>query len=198
MIQIHLLFFVSFVHTSVLFGDDASSSCRVEVKSVLFQDSLQLSGSVVSASLHFCPIFNFEIYKNFSSVSALFYSIYLFLTSFADSRVQKKPKHCKLCLSRGLLLMIMNTFLHSFDIYVKSQPTNLRYWFNRWRILANWRRYWREFFAWEICWTKELLGVRNFLHLCWKTYFLLTSWYLTGLISLLFRGNEKLFIMSID
>lgn len=47
----------SFFHSSVLFGDDASSSCGVEVKSVFFQDSVQLSGFVVSATLHFHHFF---------------------------------------------------------------------------------------------------------------------------------------------
>lgn len=44
------MFFFSYIHTSVLFGDDASSSCGVEAKGVFFQDSLQLSGFVVSAT----------------------------------------------------------------------------------------------------------------------------------------------------
>lgn len=102
--------YLSIVYISVLFGDDASSSCGIEVKSVFFQDSLQLSGFVVSATLHLLRILSF------SGVSVFFFSMFLFLISFADSRVQKKPKHCKLCLSRGILLMIMNILVHSFDM----------------------------------------------------------------------------------
>ena len=116
-VQLHVFFSSSHLSTHQYFLEMMQVP-RVESKLRVFSFKIHFSSQV----LWYLQLFIFilflvlKIYKNFFGVSVLFYSIYLFLTSFADSRVQKKPKHCKLFLSRGLLIVLISTFLQSFDI----------------------------------------------------------------------------------
>jgi hypothetical protein len=54
-----ILFYFIFYNVVVLFGAHESASCGVKIKSILFQDSVQFSGLVVSAMFDFNKFFNF-------------------------------------------------------------------------------------------------------------------------------------------
>jgi hypothetical protein len=52
------LYTICFFYVSVFFGANESASGGVKVKSILFQDSVQFSGLVVSAMFDFNKFFN--------------------------------------------------------------------------------------------------------------------------------------------
>lgn len=89
-------------NVSVFFGVDESASGGVKTKSIFFQDSVQLTGLVVSL-IFFLMSTSISNHVFFASCSNS--------TSFSGLRIQKKFKHSKLCMRGGMSLLAINSFL---------------------------------------------------------------------------------------